>query len=100
MNKYRGDLHLIGGCTLNTRKLVFKNCDKQLIEAIADAVWTVLEGRVQLTPAQKHRLRKDQPTLRNIAAKNRTVDQKRRTLITQKGGNIIGFLFNALKSLF
>ena len=45
-------------------------------------------------------LRKDQPTLRNIAAKNRTAAQKRKTLITQKGGNIISFLFNALKTLF
>lgn len=100
MNKYRGDLHLIGGCTPNTRKAVFKNCNNELIEAIADAVWTVLDGRIQLTPAQIQRVRKDQPTLRNIAAKNRTAAQKRKTLITQKGGNIISFLFNALKTLF
>ena len=63
MNQYREDLHLIGGCTANTRKAVFKNCDKKLIEAIADAVWSVLEGKIPLTPTQIQRLRKDCRTL-------------------------------------
>ncbi len=100
MQQYRGDLHLIGGCTPNTRKAVFKACDNKLIEAIADAVWTVLEGKVPLTPSQRQHIIQEQPILRQIAAKNRTLKQKRKVLTSQRGGNIISFLFNALKSIF
>ena len=76
MQQYRGDLHLIGGCTPNTRKAVFKACDNELIEAIADAVWTVLEGKVPLTTSQRQHIIQEQPILRQIAAKNNYTETK------------------------
>ena len=100
MKQCRGDLQLLGQCRPSTRKLILKHCDDKLIQAISDAVYTTLARKIPLSPQQVNRLKKDQTILRQIAAKNRTSKQKRRALATQKGGNIIGFLFNALKSLF
>ena len=82
------------------RKAVFKACDNKLIEAIAAAVWTVLEGKVPLPPSQSQRILQEQPILRQIVAKNRTVKQQLKVLTSQRRGKIISFLFNALKSIF
>ena len=66
----------------------------------ADKLSAVLEGKVPLSPSQRQRILQEQPILRQIAAKNRTVKQKRKVLTSQRGGNIISFLFNVLKSIF
>jgi len=100
MKAYRSDLKLLGECTPSTRKAVFKNCDKDLINAISEAVYSVLDRRVPIQPKQLARLKKDQPILRQIATKRKTVAQKRRLLSSQRGGNIISFLINAIKQLF
>tara|TARA_B100000586_G_scaffold247745_1_gene204628 strand:- start:399 stop:713 length:315 start_codon:yes stop_codon:yes gene_type:complete len=100
MKKHAADLHLLGSCTPNTRKAILRNADNQLVQAIAEAVWTILEGRVPLSPSQKTRLRKDETILRQIATKQRTPAQKRKVLGSQRGGAVLGFLFNLLKNLF
>ena len=70
------------------------------MQAIAEAVWSILEGRVPLTSSQNTRLRKDDTILRQIAMKERIRAQKRKALGSQRGGAVLGFLFNLLKNLF
>ena len=100
MKRCRGDLHYLGTCSPKTRKLILKNANGELLKAIAEAAWTVLNGDVKLTPAQKRRLIKDESVLRQLATKQRTVAEKRKVLASQRGGNVIGFLFNLLKNIF
>lgn len=100
MRKYRGDLQYLGTCPPKTRKLLLKNVNSELLKAIAEAAWTVLSGEVKLTPAQRRRLLKDESILRQLATKQRTVAEKRKVLTSQRGGNVIGFLFNLLKTIF
>ncbi len=100
MKRCRGDLHYLGTCSPKTRKLILKNANGELLKAIAEAAWTVLNGDVKLTPAQKRRLIKDESVLRQLATKQRSVAEKRKVLASQRGGNVIGFLFNLLKNIF
>lgn len=100
MKKCSGDLKYLGTCSPKTRKLILKGANSDLIKAIAEAAWTVLSGEVKLTPAQRKRLVKDESILRNLATKQRNLSEKRKVLVSQRGGNVIGFLFNILKQLF
>ena len=100
MKHRRGDLHYLGTCAPKTRKLLLKNANGELLKAIAEAAWTVLSGKVKLTPMQRRRLIKDESILRQLATKQRTVADKRKVLKSQRGGNVIGFLFNLLKNIF
>ena len=100
MKKCRGDLKYLGECSPKTRKVVLKQANNELIKAIAEAAWTVLSGEVHLTPTQKRRLIKDEAVLRQLATKQRSAVQKRKVISSQRGSNVIGFLFNLLKSIF
>jgi hypothetical protein len=100
MKKCRTDLQYLGKCAPKTRKLLLKNANTDLLKAIAEAAWTVLSGEVKLTPAQRRRLVKDESILKQLATKQRTVAEKRKVVASQRGGNVIGFLFNLLKNIF
>jgi len=100
MKKCKGDLKFLGACSDKTRRLVLKNGDGQLIKSLAEAAYAVLDGRVKLSAIQRSRFKKDQSILRLLASKQRTLAQKRKVVGSQRGGNIIGFLLNAIKNLF
>jgi hypothetical protein len=100
MKRYRADLNYLGTCSPKTRQLLLKNANTELLRAIAEAAWTVLSGEVKLTPGQRKRLVKDESVLRQLATKQRSLTDKRKVLSTQRGGNVIGFLFNLLKNIF
>ena len=100
MKRYRSDLHYLGTCSPKTRKLLLKNANTDLLRAIAEAAWTLLSGEVKLTPAQRRRLVKDESILRQLVTKQQNLTDKRKVLASQRGGNVIGFLFNLLKNIF
>ena len=100
VKKYCEELKLCAKCTPSTRKVLFKHGDNDFIKAIADATWTTLDGRIPLTPMQIQKLREVQNILRLIASKERTIDQKRRLLCTQKGGNAFNELINIIHEHF
>ena len=77
-----------------------KEAKSELIKAIAEAAWTVLSGEVQLTPTLKRCLFKDDAVIRQLASKQRSAVQKRKVISSQRGSNVIAFLFNLLKSIF
>ena len=103
MKKNKTDLQFLAKCSQNIRKNVLKNASPSLIKAIKDIVLTILSGRVRLTQKQKAYIRKNRNTLSHIATKQKpykTLTEKRKVLSSQRGGNIIAFLLNAIKSLF
>ena len=100
MKRHRTDLHYLGTCSPKNRKLLLKNANTELLRAIVEAAWTVLSGEVKLTPAQRRRLIKDESVLRQLATRQRNLTEKRKVLTSQRGGNVIGFLFNLLKNIF
>ena len=102
MKKYRNELRLIASATPKSRKSLLKTISNDLIKGIAEAAWTILEGKLsrQFTGKQLNRMRKNKRILKHLASKKRTSGQKRKLLTTQKGGNFIGWLLKAIQNIF
>ena len=100
MQEYRNELNLIGNCNRKTQRALFQHAHGDFIRAIVDAIWTTLEGKLQLKPEQLSSVRKNKLTLRCIASKNRTIQQRRRLLCQQRGGNAAINLLNIVKEHF
>ena len=100
MKKYRNELNLVGMCNTNTKKALFKYGDDEFVKAIVDIVWTILEKKVPLNPKQKTKLLKQEGVLRKIADRGRTIEQKRRLLCSQEGGNAAIDLINIANKRF
>jgi len=75
MQEYRNELNLIGNCNSKT-------------------------GKLPLQPEQLSKVRKNKLTLQHIASTNRTIQQRRRLLCKQRGGNAAIDLLNIVKEHF
>jgi len=100
MQEYRNEINLIGNCNSKTQRALFQHAHGDFIRAIVDAIWTTLEGKLPLQPEQLSSVRKNKLTLRRIASKNRTIQQRRRLLCQQRGGNAAINLLNIVKEHF
>ena len=100
MQQYRNELKLIGNCNSKTQRVLFQHAHGDFIRAIVDAIWTTLEGKLPLQPEQLSSVRKNKLILQRIASKNRTIEQRRRLLCQQRGGNAAIDLLNIVKEYF
>ena len=75
--------------------------DDDFILAILDAVWTTLDGKLQLSAAQRDTVRSVQPVLRRFASRGQSVDERRRVLLKKRNGvRAIQKVFNVLQTHF
>ena len=100
MQEYRNEIKLIGNCNQKTQRALFLHAHGDFIRAIVDAIWTTLEGNLPLKPDQLSSVRKNKETLKRIASKNRTIEQRRKLLCKQRGGNAAIDLLNIVKEHF
>jgi hypothetical protein len=66
------------------RKDILKKADPNLILAICESIYNLLEGRVKLNSSQKELLNKDKFILRKLIQKTKISDKRK--LLLQKGG--------------
>lgn len=100
MKKYRAELKLLADCSPSTKKVLFKYADKDFIQAIVDAVWTTLAGKVPLSRKQLEKIRSTQGVLRKLASKRGSIKERRKLLCTQKGGNALTELISTIQTHF
>ena len=77
--------------------------DDDFILAILDAVWTTLDGRVELFTKQLEKIRSVQSVqsvLRRFASRGQSVEERRRHLLSRKGINTIRTVFKLLQTHF
>ena len=65
---------------------IIKHGEDDFILAILDAVWTTLDGKVDLFPEQLSKIRLVQPVLRRFADRGQSVDERRRVLLRKRNG--------------
>ena len=80
MNKYKNELNFLTTSRPITARLLFKHLPEDFIFAIVDAVWTTLSGKLSLKTEEVARVKSVQPTLRRIASRGQTVNEKRTVL--------------------
>ena len=74
--------------------------DDDFILAILDAVWTTLDGRVELFTEQLGKIRSVQSVLRRFASRGHSVEERRLHLLSRKGINEIRTVFKFLQTHF
>lgn len=85
-------------------KSIIENSNRELILAICEIIFNILQGNVQLNTHVRDKLKRYKKTLRCIACPKQSISSKRRLLI-QKGGGaflpiIIGSVLSGLISSF
>jgi len=79
-------LKVLKSGTPDQRKALIKASSNDLILAICEIVDNVLRGTVKLTPTQRKKLQSYKGQLRKLASKNVAPKEKRKVLVSQKGG--------------
>ena len=84
MKKYKHDLKAMAQCSPARVRRMIRKGDDDFILAILDAVWTTLDGRVELFEEQLTKIRSVQSVLRRFASRGQSVEERRRQLLTRK----------------
>ena len=100
MIKFKSELKLLATCHPSTARLFFRQAPRDFIRAIVDAVWTTLDGKLNLSANELDEVRSVQPALRRIASRGQTLDERRRILSTQSGTLAVRKLFGVLQKQF
>ncbi len=100
MKKYRNELCFLSTCSKSQRANFIEQAPPDVIGAISDISNTLLHGNLPLTNSQRQRLRKDFKLLKALAGKQNSLVKKRKLILSQKGGSILGVIWNVIKNLF
>ena len=100
MNKHKRTLKKLAICSSSRALRLIQESDDDFVLAILDAVWTTLDGKVKLSPAQRKQIQRVQPVLRRFASRGQSVEERRRVLATTKGVRAIQTVFNVLQTHF
>ena len=101
MIKYKRALKTLARCSPGTARRLIQQGEDDFILAILDAVWTTLDGRVSLFPAQLDKIRSMQSVLRLFASQGRSVKERKRVLLKKQNGiRAIQTVFKAIKNQF
>ena len=80
---------------------IIRQGDDDFILALLDAVWTTLDGKVDLLPEQLSKIRSVQQVLRRFAGRGQSVDERRRVLLRKRGGlRAVQVLLRAIRNEF
>jgi hypothetical protein len=84
IQKNKDILQVLSNCKLNIRKAILQKADRELVDAICECVFNILEGNINLTEAQKKDLYKYRHILRKLVDKSNLKNKKK--LLVQHGG--------------
>ena len=99
IKKYKSDLCFLGTCPQKQRGVYLKSAPAGLIQAVGDIAQTLLPGNLPLRDAQRKKLRMHKRVLMTLAGRKQSIQKKRKILISQRGGNLLGTIWSAIKSL-
>jgi len=94
MNEYKHDLKRLANYSPSQARRLIQQSNDEFICAIRDVVWTTLAGKVPLSSEQREQVRSVQHTLRRFASRERSVEERRRVLVTRKGVRAIQTVFD------
>ena len=100
LTKYNGDICYLSKCSPKNRKLIINDkSSAALIKALGDVSHTIIKGKIKLSAHQKKEIKAILKVLQTLATKSVTIGEKKKLLVNQKGGAVLGLLFNLLKQI-
>lgn len=98
LKKHAHTLHVLCKAKPSVVRVIVKEGNKDLVEALCECCLNVLYGNVPLSSSQKKKLTRYKHLMRKLAVKSATsVDQKKKLL--QTGGFLHSLLYPSLKLL-
>ena len=80
------------------RAAIINKCDRDLVLALAEIIFNVLEGTLDLTPHEIRKLKRYHKTLYTITRKSTSISKKKK-ILKQKGGFLTTLLPPAIALL-
>ena len=99
MQKYKNELCFLGTCKKNQRRSFISGASNEIMNALGDAIRTLLTGNLPISTYYRTKLRKDIGKLKLLSSKG-GVAKKKRFLQSQRGGSLLGTVWNVIKNLF
>ena len=87
-----GLTHLSNKC----RKKMIQKSPKEVIDCVGECCINLIKGNVRLTNAQKNQLRARKQHIRLLRSKQVPPVEKKKKIINQKGGALLGLLLKPL----
>ena len=81
------------------RKIIVTGSKRELIDAIGDVALSLIKNKLPLTRKDRKEVKKHIKALRSLATSKVTQGQKKKILSSQKGGTVLGFLWNIIKNI-
>jgi hypothetical protein len=99
MKKYKEELCFLGTCKKNQRQNFIRQASSEIINALGDAIKTLLTGNLPISTYYRNKLRKDISKLKLLSSKGGIL-KKKKFLQSQRGGSLLGTIWNVVKNLF
>ncbi len=101
MLKNREQLKFLCTCSKKQRANYIKTAPTSVINAVGDISNSLLRVKnFPIKPAHRSKLRRELKNLKKLSNKKGSLAGKRKLLSSQKGGNILGTIWNVIKELF
>ena len=98
VTRYKNEVCFLSTCKPSQRRAYLKTAPSGVVHAIGDIANTVLRGNLDISDANRTKLRRQQSLLKSLSSRKTSVATKRR-LLSQRGGSFLGVLWNAIKSI-
>lgn len=99
IKKCRDELCYLANCSDKNRKYIIKGSNSDLINAIGDASLTLIKNKLPLKAVHKRQLKNYIRELQLLATSKVPIAKKKSVLSTQKGGAVLGLLWNIIKNI-
>ena len=99
MKNYREELCFLGTCKTNQHRSFISQASSEVVNALGDAIRTLLTGNLPISTYYRNKLRKVIGKLKLLSSKGDIV-KKKRFLQSQRGGSLLGTVWNVIKNLF
>ena len=99
MQKYKKELCFLGTCKKSQRRIFVSRASSEVLNALGDAIKTLLTGNLPISSYYRKKLRKDISKLKLLSSKGGII-KKKKFLQSQRGGSLLGTIWNVVKNLF
>ena len=99
MKKYKEELCFLGTCKKNQRHNFINQASSEVLNALGDAIKTLMRGNLPISSYYRKKLRKDLGKLKLLSSKG-GITKKKKFLASQRGGSLLGTIWNVIKNLF
>ena len=99
MKHYKKELCFLATCKKSQRKNFVSQLSSEVLNALGDAIKTLLTGNLPISPYYRKKLRKDISKLKFLSSKGGVL-KKKKFLQSQRGGSLVGTIWSVIKNLF